>query len=258
MSLRETEHPLQVVLGILAILGSFNSRNHFVQDVECLDKAFQYMCPILGFLQLELRPVRNDFTLMVDIGRQHRFKPQLLRGFVHDGNHIEIVRNLQVGFLEQISQDPVRVGILLQLHDDAKPFPSALVPNLGDAFDFFLKTNVFHCRNQSRLNNLIRNFRDDDLLFTTTKRFDVRLGSQIDATFACPISVQNALAAHDDTAGREVRAFDKRHDLVQLNLRLLHDGDARIDHFPQIVRRDFGGEARGDPASSVHKQIRVP
>ena len=95
-------------------------------------------------------------------------------------------------------------------------------------------------------------------LLAAAKRFNVRLRPQINAAFACPIGIQNAFAAHDDSAGWEVRTFDKGHNLRQLNLRLLHNGNTSIDHFPQIVRRDFSGKARGNPASSVHKQVWVP
>ena len=97
------------------------------------------------------------------------FEAELARRFVDDRHHIEVVSHLQIRLLKQIIQDAFSIGVLLQLDDDAQAVAPALVPHFSNSFDFFLQTNVLHRGNESGLDDLIRNFRDDDLLLAAAQ-----------------------------------------------------------------------------------------
>ena len=80
-------------------------------------------------------------------------------------------------------------------------------------------------------------------------------GTHHDLAAACGIGGADAAAAHDDTAGGEVGAFDVRHQIRERCLGIVQHADARADHLPQIVGRNIGGHTHGDTAGAVHQQV---
>ena len=69
------------------------------------------------------------------------------------------------------------------------------------------------------------------------------------------IGLADAVAPQDDTAGREIRPRHDANELVDADLRVLDIGDAGVDHFREVVRRDVGRHADGDTAGTVDQQI---
>lgn len=68
----------------------------------------------------------------------------------------------------------------------------------------------------------------------------------------------DALAAEDDAAGREVRAWNNVDQLVDRERRVVDQRHAGVDHLAEIVRRDVGRHADGDAAGAVDQQVREP
>ena len=72
--------------------------------------------------------------------------------------------------------------------------------------------------------------------------------------------VLDALGAHDDAAGREIRTLDELHQVVH---RHVVDGVVMVDqvgdavgNFGQVVGRDVGGHAHRDTRRAVDEQVR--
>ncbi|MNC36088.1 hypothetical protein D3C75_845950 [compost metagenome] len=149
LALTEAKHPYQVVLGILAVLGSLDCCNDFIQDIERLDQPFQDMSAVFCTLQVKLGAAGNYFALVGDIRLQDRFESELLRRLVNDRHHVEVIGNLQIGFLEQVSQNALSIRFLLQFHHNTQAIPAALVPHFCDTVDLLLQTDILHRGNKT-------------------------------------------------------------------------------------------------------------
>jgi hypothetical protein len=66
----------------------------------------------------------------------------------------------------------------------------------------------------------------------------------------------DAAAAEDQCPGREVRAGDDLHQLVERRIRRLDQLQRGVDDLGRIVRRDIGRHADGDAVGAVHQQVR--
>ncbi|MMZ61259.1 hypothetical protein D1872_233990 [compost metagenome] len=140
---------MQVILCILSILGGFNRLNDLIQYIERLHQTFQHMRTILSLLKIKLSPMRDHFALMLNIGLQNRLDPELVWSLVHDRNHIEVIGYLQIGLLQQISENSIGIGILLELDDNTQTITSTLITHLGNTLDLFLQADIFHSCNKS-------------------------------------------------------------------------------------------------------------
>ena len=69
------------------------------------------------------------------------------------------------------------------------------------------------------------------------------------------VGLADAAAAHDGRTRREVRAGHDLQDLVERDVRVLHDGDGRVDGLAQVVGRDVRSHADGDAGGAVDEQI---
>ncbi|MNE08023.1 hypothetical protein D3C80_1006660 [compost metagenome] len=149
------------------------------------------------------------------------------------------------------------IGFLLQFYHDPQAFPAALITYLCDPVDFLLQTDILHRGDKTRLHDLERHLGNDNLLLTAAQVLDLGLGAQVDPSFTCAVSIHNPVTAHNCPASREIGAFDKGHDVFQLNVRLLHHGDASVDNLTQIMRRNLRGEAGRNSARAVNQKIRI-
>ncbi len=102
----------------------------------------------------------------------------------------------------------------------------------------------------------VRQFGDDDRVATVAVGFDVGLGAHQDATAAGAIGLDDAGAAIDDAGGREVRTGHVLHQRVDRDLGIVDDGDGRVDHLGQVVRRNVRGHADRDAGRAVDQQVR--
>jgi hypothetical protein len=70
------------------------------------------------------------------------------------------------------------------------------------------------------------------------------------------VGVADAGGPHDDPGRREVRALDVLHQPVEVDLRVVDEGDRRVDHLLEVVRWDVGGHADRDAGAAVDQQVR--
>ena len=62
------------------------------------------------------------------------------------------------------------------------------------------------------------------------------------------VGLSDAASAHDDAAGRKVRAGDMLHQVVYVCVRVFKHAHAGVDDLREIVRRDIRRHADGDAA----------
>ena len=144
------------------------------------------------------------------------------------------------------------------------PFDHLVAHQVGDPLD------------QVLLVDLIRDLGDDQRdLVALLVGLDLRLGAHLNGAAAGGIRLDDAVAAEDEAAGREVRARDQLDQLLQLRptgenlcvlallcvrgwlqVGLFNQPDAAVDHLLQIVRRDIGRHADRDSRRAVDEQVR--
>ena len=72
------------------------------------------------------------------------------------------------------------------------------------------------------------------------------------------IGAARARRAEDQRRGGEVRRRDDLDQFVDRDRRVVHHGQAAVDHFAQVVRRNVGGHAHRDAARAVDQQVGEP
>ncbi len=72
------------------------------------------------------------------------------------------------------------------------------------------------------------------------------------------VGVHDAGPAEDEGARGEVRALDEVHQVVGRGVRMVDQVDGGVDHLAQVVGRDVGGHADGDPLAAVDQQVGEP
>ena len=189
------------------------------------------MSPCQGFIELELATAGDDVFLMVKIVVQNLFERQDARMAVDEGQHDDAERFLKLRVLVQLVQDDIRVDIGPQFDDDAHALAVRFIAQGRNTVDFLIAGQVGNGLDDARFIDLIRDFRHDNAVFPLVHRFDSRTGPHLDAAPAGRIGFDDAVAAHDLSARREIRPFDFSHDFFQAGFGVVDEQDAAVDDF---------------------------
>ena len=219
------------------------------------------MRTVACLLEVEARAALNDVLLEADIlvenlaQRQHtRLELAVRTRNERDMNHRNGVLQLRVG--EQLVQNDLRIRVAADVHHDLHALAGGMVLNIGDTLNALVLDEVRHCLDQTRLVDHVRNLGDNDLALAVRQVHDFGLGADLDLAAAGRISGADAAAAHDNAAGREVRALDELADLVQLGLGVVDDIAGAVDDLGEVMRRDVGRHADRDAGRAVYQQVR--
>ena len=77
-----------------------------------------------------------------------------------------------------------------------------------------------------------------------------------DGTLALAICRTRAAGAEDERTSWKVGGRDNFNQLINSYRWIIDIGQARLDHFTQIVRRDVGRHADSDAASAIDQKVR--
>ncbi len=161
----------------------------------------------------------------------------------HDGAEGLLHLRVLVELIEHDHGD----GIALQLDDEANPFFIRLVADVADALELLGEHVVADLLVDALGTDLIRELRHDDLLLAGGLLFlGDRARANDDAAAPLLVALLDPVAAVDDRAGREVRAFDEFPDVPDRGVRVIDEMHDRLDHFAEVVRRDVGRHADRD------------
>ena len=168
-------------------------------------------------------------------------------------DHRNGILELRVG--EQLVEDDLRVRIAANIHDNLHTLARGMVLDIRDAVDALVFDQICHGLDQTRLVDHVRNLGDDNLALSVRHVNNFGLCANLDLAAAGCISRTDAAAAHDNAAGREVRALDELADLVHLRLGMVDDIAGAVDDLREVVRRDVGRHADRDAGRAVHQQV---
>ena len=149
------------------------------------------------------------------------------------------------------------IGITLEIYHQANGLPGAcarFVLDVGDSLDALIFDQLADHLVQPIAGLLIRNFLDNDAI-AAAFLFNIGAGPQGNLAASGAVAVVNALMAADDAAGWKIGAADQLDQLVDADFGIVNDADEAVANLAQIVRRNFGGHADGDPVRAVDEQI---
>ena len=210
------------------------------------------------FLEVELRAPDDDLLLEGEILVEDVPQGQdlRLRLVVDQREHIHGERGLHLRLGEEAVEHDLRVGVLLELDDDAHTVAVGLVAQTGDAVELLVAHLLGDVLDELALVDLIRKLGHDDADAVVSPRLGLGAGAHDDAAAAGGIGRADAAAADDDAPRREVRARDVLHKIAERGVRIFEHAHAGVDDLGEVVRRDIRRHADGDARAAVDEQVR--
>ena len=208
--------------------------------------------------ELVLRPPDDHLALVADVVLDHLPQVQGAGNVVDERHHVDAEGRLHRGVLVELVEHHLRDRVALELDHEAHSALVGLVDQIGDLGDPFVVDQFGDLGHQVAFAALLDHegkLGDDDRLFAVAQRLDVRASLHPDTTASRLIRVPDAAVAEDDAAGREVGALDVVHQALGVDRRIVDEGDRRVDHLAQVVRRNVGRHAHGDSRGAVDEQV---
>ena len=84
---------------------------------------------------------------------------------------------------------------------------------------------------------------------------DISLGADNHPAASGGISALNTVFAQNDTAGGEIRPFDKLGQFFNGCVRVIDEVVNTFAHFGEIMRRDIGSHTDGNAGTAVNQEI---
>ena len=253
--LGEAEALSQLRARFLVGLGRADDLNDLVDVVERDDVALEDVLALLGLGQLVAGAAGDDVLLVLDVVEEDFLQGQHARGAVHQGQHVGAEAHLQLGVLVQLVQHHLRDGVGLQVDDDIDALAVGGVVDVADFRQLLVAHQLAELLQQALAVHLVGNLLHHDGGAAVLLLLDLALGADGHVAVAGLVGVQNALLAHDEAAGGEVRAGHDGQQLLGGDLGIVDHEAGGVDGLAQVVGRDVRGHADGDAVGPVHQQV---
>src|SRR6185503_6532519 len=188
--------------------------NHRVDVRQSDQQALEDVRPSLRALELVLGAASHDLLLMEDVVADHLAQVERPRYAVRERHHVHAEGLLQGGVLVELVEHDLRDRVALELDHQPHPIAIGLVAKVADLRDLLVVHEADDLLHQpavaTRLDH-VRKLSDDDRLFASTNRLDVRPSAHDDTAATCLVSVFDPLATDDKSAGWEIGALDVLH-----------------------------------------------
>ena len=99
---REIVADLEVFFGICLVIRSTDQGDDFIEDRNHTDQALYDVETAFRLFLIKARASDNNIPTVSNVARQNRNYPNLTRGIIVNGYHIEVVVDLQICVLEQV------------------------------------------------------------------------------------------------------------------------------------------------------------
>ena len=170
---------------------------------------------------------------------------------VDERDEVDAEDRLHRGEPIQVVQHHLGVLAAPQLDDDAHAVLVGLVAERRDALDPLLLDELRDLLQQPGLVDLKGKLGDDDaLLGSSVDGLESGPRTHVDPPSSGAVRIVYPGRSADDPRGREIRAGDDLHDVVDAEVGLVEQRDAGVDHLGEIVRRNVRGHADGDSPTS--------
>ena len=240
-----------------------NQRDDVVKAVQRLAERAQDVCPLLGPAQLEAGAAHDHVDLVRDVVADELLEPQRARHPVDDREHVAAEGVLQLGVLVEVVQHDLGDRVALEHDDQPLPEPlAALVADIGDATDLAVPHKVGDRLGEVVGVDLVGQLGDDQDRAALGVLVDLDHRAHPDRPAPRTVSLGDPVPAHDERAGREVRALDaleqRLHQLLGTCLGMRQEPLHTEPDLAQVVRRDIRRHPHRDAGRAVHQQVRDP
>ena len=256
LDLREVESRHEPASRLGDVRRGADRLDHLVDPVEGDQEPLEDVRAMLRLLEEELGPATDHLHPVVQELAHQREDRQRLGPPVHERDHDDRERVLERGGLVEVVQGDAGVLAPLQLHDDAHPLAIRLVVDRGDALDPAGPHALGDLLDEPGLVQVVGDLGDDDRLTSALPLLELHPPAKRDVPAAPLVGLGDAVPAAHDAAGGEVGPGHEFHDLVQGEVRVLHQRDHPADHLGEVVRRNGRRHADRDPGRAVHEEVR--
>ena len=183
---------------------------------------------------------------------------RIFGGPVHDREVGSRETGLERRVFVQVVEDDRRDHALFQLEDDPDAVLVGLIADVADAVDLLVLDHLGDSRNPLGLVDLVREFGDDDPVAPVSAigLFDLGDPADHDPALAGSIVIPDAFDAHQDAAGREVRALHDLEEFLNRNIRFVEEAVDGCTDLAEVVRRHLGRHPDCDTVGPVDEEVR--
>ena len=254
LHLGEVETLHQVILGV--IVAGADDLDDFVNIILRDQEALQQVLTLAGLLQIILSAAGDDLQLegQIFINNVPQRQDLGLLLIIHQRQHIDGEAGLHLGLGKEAIQDHLRIGITLEVNDDAHTAAVGLIGDVADALKALIVHLICHVLNEHALIDLIGQLGDDNT-GAALHLLKLRAGAEDHLAAACGVGGADAAAAHDDAAGGEVGARHVLHQIIEGGLGVIQHADTGVDDLGEVMRGNVGSHTHGDTAGTVHQQV---
>src|SRR5262245_14155434 len=219
--------------------------------------AFEHMAALLRLIEQELRPPADDVHPMPQeffegFLQRQRFRPVVDKRQQDDAHGL-----LQRRKLIELVEHEVRIGVALEIDDDAHRLPGAgarFVADFADTLNALILHEFADGLAETPARQLIRHFLDDDSGFVALFA-NVSPSPQNKTASPRAIAFDNARAPADDAAGRKIRPRNVLHELIDGGVRVVDETNEAVANLAEVVRGDFRRHADRNAVRAVHQQV---
>src|SRR5205823_7029721 len=210
------------------------------------------MGPLPRFTQLVNRAPGHDLAAMADKALEDLLKIQYPRLALYQGHHVDAEDCLQLGVLVDIIEHHLAHLAPAQLDDHAHAVFVGFITELTDPFEFFLLHKLCDPLHQPGFIDLIGQLSDDDALaFLLAIGFNYGPRPDVNTPSPGTVSLVDPLGTIDDPGGGEIGSRDVLNDLIDIQIRLIDQGDTGVYYLCEIMRWDIGGHAHGNATGTI-------
>ncbi len=130
--------------------------------VECLLKAEQYVLARFCLREVKLGTALHHILAVLDKLLEYPLEAECLRHAIHQHHHVEVEGIFKRRVLVEVVEDLLRLGTLLELHDDARVL-GRLVSEAPNTLCFFVAHEVGNAHKEVCLVDAVREACDHDL-----------------------------------------------------------------------------------------------
>jgi hypothetical protein len=234
-----------------------DDRDHFVDVRQRHRQAFEHVAAFARLAQVEDRAPRDHLAPMAQERVEELLQVEELRLAVDERDHVHAEGFLHLRVLVEVVEDDLGDLRALELDHQAHAFLVGLVAQVGDALDALVVHQLADLAQELVTAHLVRHFVDDDRLPAALLHvLHVRARTHHDASAPREVTLLHFGDPIDDSGRREVRRRNDLDELGERHVGIGEQGEAPVDHLDQVVRRDVGRHADGDPRRAVHEEVR--
>ena len=193
---------------------------------------------------------------MNDVVMKNFLQREDARHAVDQSKHDNTEANLQLRVLEQLVNDNLRKGVLLQIDDDVDAMAVSTVVNVADLGKFLVTNKLTKLLEELLAVDLIRNLLDDDLAAAVLLLFDLILRTDRDGTATGLVRVFDTADPHNLGTRGEVGTRQNLHELFGSGIGIINEQAGSVDHFAKVMRRDVRSHTNCNASRTVNQQVR--